>query len=252
MARHCRLALTITLFAIVTVARATPELLPARPFAVGEQLNYRIRLGPVTVGTATLELVGLQTCGQRTAYIMRYTARSNRLISSVYPVRDRITSWADTLDFRSHRYTQRIREGQDRFNRDVLLDHTAGLAISSEGDSLAIPPGCHDVFSALLRIRASRLDPGATVSVQVIMAAQTAVLDVSVGPLGRVKVPAGEFPCIQVIPLLGNEGPIRHEGPMTIDLSRDGRGLPVRIRMRVPVVGYLSVELTDIADIRGP
>lgn len=245
MTRHCHLALLIVLFA-AGLACATPALLPVRPFAVGEQLNYRIRLGPVTVGTATLELVRLQACGDRTAYVVRYSARSNRLISSVYPVRDRITSWADTLDFRSYRYTQRIREGQVRFKRDVQLDHAAGMARSSVGDSLQVPPGCHDVFSTLLRIRASCLEPGTTISVPVLMETEAVAFAVSVGPLGRVNVPAGEFPCIEVIPQLGNEGPIRHEGTMTIDLSRDGRCLPVRIRMRVPVVGYLSVELTDI------
>ena len=244
--------LAITVFAIVSVASATPELLPIRPFAVGEQLNYRIRLGPVTVGTATLELVGLQACGERTAYVIRYTARSNRLISAVYPVRDRITSWADTLDFRSHRYDQRVREGTVRVRRDVRIDHALGIASDGDGATLKIPPGCHDVFSALLRLRASRLEPGTTVSVPVIMETEVVALDVSVGPYGRVKVPAGEFPCIEVIPLLGNEEPIHHEGTVVIDLSRDERCLPVRIRLRVPVVGYLSVELTEITYIPGP
>lgn len=246
IARTCHLALIVTLLVLSGTAVATPPLLAQRPFATGESLQYRIRLGPLVVGSATLTIVGLQRCGDRTVYEVRSTTASNGLLRALYPVRDRIVSWADTLDFRSHRLCKQIREGPYRERSDVRLDHERGVASGRDGVEVPIPVGCHDVYSALLRLRASALAPGTTLRVPVLLGAAASTLRVEAGPRRIVKVPAGEFPCIELQPQLGDEGPFRHEGPVRIDLSEGPRHLPVRIRMRVPVVGQLSVELVEL------
>ncbi len=241
----------IILLMLTGASRATvPPLLAARPFAVGERLEYRIRLGPVTVGSATLEIRALQASGDRAAYEVRYTARSNRVLAPLYPVRDRITSWADTLDFRSHRLQKRIREGPYHEVRDLRLDHEASEATALDGTVLAIPSRCHDVFSALLRMRASQLAPGSHLEMPVILGGAVASLAVAVAPSEhRVAVPAGAFRCIAVMPNLEGRGPFRHDGPVIVDLGCDGIRPPVRISVRVPIVGRLRAELVEIATV---
>lgn len=249
MPHRRRRLIPVALAAILLLAGAAaadpPPLMTARPFAAGERLHYRIRLGSLVVGSATLEITGLRRCGDRSAYEFRYTARSNAVLTALYPVRDRIVSWADTLDFRSHRLSKRIREGRHRESCDLRLDHDGAVASSVDGTRLAIPPGCHDVFSALLRLRASSLTSGERVEIPVILGGAVSVLRVLVGEERRVAVPAGDFTCLAVSPQLGGRGPFRHDGPVTVDLSRDARRVPVRISVRVPVVGQLLAELVD-------
>ena len=67
----------------------------------------------------------------------------------------------------------------------------------------------------------------------------------------RVTVPAGEFPCLAVAPHLGGQGPFRHEGPVIVDLGREGHRLPVRVTVRVPVVGDLRAELVEVGTSSG-
>ncbi len=252
--RHCCHWLTIVLAAGLLLPGSLPAamlpLLPQRPFAVGERLEYRIRLGPVTVGSATLEIAGRQDCGASIAYVVRYTARSNRALAALYPVRDRITCWADTLDFRSHRLRKRIREGSYREAWDLRLDHAAGRATNSDGRHLAIPPGCHDVFSALLRLRASQLAADAQVTIPVILGGAVSSMRVQVAGEEQVTVPAGSFRCLVLVPQLGGQGPFRHDGKVTVALSQDARRLPVRVSVKVPVVGRLRAELVEIASFR--
>ena len=226
------------------------ELLPERPLHAGENLHYRIRLGPLTVGEGCLAIDDIIDCDGRPAYVVRYTARSGGVLSRLYPVRDRITSWADTLDFRTHRLQKRIREGRYREACDWRVDHDLGLARERSGDTLSVACGIHDVFSAFLRVRSSRLVPGGNVTVPVLLGGAATDLSVAVGPPRRVRVPAGAFDTIAVQPDLGRGGPFQHDGAVTIDLSRDRRRWPVRIRMRVPIVGAIVVELVDVETAR--
>ena len=59
----------------------------------------------------------------------------------------------------------------------------------------------------------------------------------------RVRTPAGEFDCVQVEPMLAEEGLFRHEGRVTIWLTDDRVHMPVRVESRV-VVGSIHAELT--------
>ncbi|HOX24484.1 MAG TPA: DUF3108 domain-containing protein [Candidatus Krumholzibacteria bacterium] len=235
---------TLLILGAVGRAQAT-ELLNDRPFAVGEVLRYRIRLGPVTVGEAMLAIPGLAAGGGRAAFEVCYTARSGGVLSTLYPVRDRITSWADTLDYRSYRLQKRIREGTYHEACDWRIDHAQGRAVERDGVSIPVEPGVHDVFSALLRVRASQLVSGTAITIPVVLGSDTAEMRVSVGPQRSVATPAGEFWCVAVQPDLGGQGPFQHDGPVVIDLALDRRRWPVRIRLKVPVVGALVVELVE-------
>jgi hypothetical protein len=246
MTRPCLRALTVLFLLAGAAPAALPPLLPARPFTAGERLTYRIRLGPVTVGMATLEITDTVPVSGRTAYVLRYTARSNALLGGLYPVRDRITSWADTLDFRSHRLRKRIHEGRYRERLDLVLDHERLQATAADSSSFTIPPACHDVFSALLRLRASLLEPASIVTIPVFLGATASTLAVSVGSQDRITVPVGRFTCVALRPQLGGEGPFRHEGPVTVDLDLSSRRLPVRVRVVVPIAGALLVELVAV------
>jgi hypothetical protein len=225
-----------------------PPLLPQRPFAAGEVLRYRIRLGPLTVGTATLEIMGPRTVAGRSAFEVRALTRSRALISSLYPVRDRIVSWTDTEDYRCHRLIRRIREGSYREAGDWTVDHSRGEADDGRGMRVTLPPGSHDVFSALLRLRASHLATGDQVLVPVLLGGAASWLQIEVGAERDVEVPAGRYRCLVLRPALGGAEPFRHDGEVELDLATGEARWPVRVRMRVPVLGGLTVEREGVGE----
>ncbi len=225
-----------------------PPLPPLGPDApVGpELLEYRIRLGLVTVGEASIEVDGPHDLDGRTVWRIRSTARSHGVLSRLYPVRDRITSWADTLDLRSHRLRKRIREGRYRTEIDLAMDHDAAegeLVQDRRQRTFPAPVGAHDVLSALLRTRADLTTPGDTLLIPVVLEGQGGKMRVISGDPCEVETPAGRFDCLPVWPELGGAGPFRHEGGMRVDITRDRHRWPVKVTVKVPVVGSLVVEL---------
>jgi len=211
-----------------------------------ESLHYRIRLGPITVGTASLETVGLVEVAGRGCTIIRYTARSGPLLGTVYPVRDRITSLVDTLDFRCHHLNKNIREGTYREHRRWELDHDHGLASDQQGIRCPIVPGTHDVFSALQRLRHHLPAPDQVLRLPVFLGGASDTLHIIVGEPRVIEGPLGTFSTLPLKPILGGEGPFQHEGPVIIDITRDRGRWPARIAVQVPVVGRLVIELTRI------
>jgi len=236
----CWLTLVILGMAWATRAEVMPARLPL------ESLQYRIRLGPITVGTASLETIGLAEVDGRGCTIIRYTARSGPLLGAVYPVRDRITSLVDTLDFRCHHLSKSIREGSYREHRRWKLDHDEGHASDERGILHPIAPGSHDVFSALQRLRHHLPSPGQVVSLPVFLGGASDTLHIGVGKPRVIEGPLGTFSTLPMEPILGGGGPFRHEGPVIVDVTLDQRRWPVRITVQVPVVGKLVIELTRI------
>lgn len=233
-----------------------PPLPPLGPDApvTPERLEYRIRLGLVTVGEAAIEVDGPHDLDGRRVWRIRSTARSHGVLSRLYPVRDRITSWADTLDLRSHRLRKRIREGGYRTEIDLATDHDAGegeLVQDGRRRRFPAPVGAHDVLSALLRTRADLTTPGDTLLIPVVLEGQGGKMLVTSGDPCEVETPAGRFACLPVWPELGGAGPFRHEGHMRVDITRDRRRWPVKVTVKVPIVGSLVVELVGAA-VKGP
>ena len=143
---------------------------------------------------------------------------------------------------------RRIREGSYREAGDWMVDHSRGSADDGRGNRVALPPGSHDVFSALLRLRASNLAPGDHVMLPVLLGGAASWLHVRVNAMRDVAVPAGRFRCLTLRPALGGVGPFRHDGEVAVDMAVGGARWPVRVHVRVPVLGGLSVELEDVGE----
>jgi len=60
----------------------------------------------------------------------------------------------------------------------------------------------------------------------------------------RVKVPAGEFDCLVVEPVLEGEGLFQHEGKLTIWMTDDARKMPVLMKTKVKV-GSIDASLRE-------
>lgn len=93
----------------------------AVPFAVGERMTFQAKFGLFNVGTATLEVAGLDTVRGTETVRLRFHLRGSALW---YELDQLLESWVGRSDFRSRRYRrQTLENGRDRTSQfDIFPD----------------------------------------------------------------------------------------------------------------------------------
>jgi uncharacterized protein DUF3108 len=234
---------------IVPGAQAEPAssdstLSPLVHFGPGEKMVFNITYGIVVAGEATLEIAGVTEYQGHTCYNIESKTMSNRFFSSIYKVRDKIVSYIDADKLYSRYFYKRLREGDYKKNVEISFDHEAQLARYSNGKEYPTVAGVQDVLSAFYYVRSLDLVPGAEYLVPAHSSRKTYDLKVLVHGRERVKVPAGEWDCLVVEPIIEGEGLFKHEGRLTLYLTDDQNKIPVLIKTKVPV-GTIDVELKE-------
>lgn len=224
---------------------------PNKAFDVGESLLFIIKYGFISGGHASLEVRSTETVRGRPAYHLVSEARTNSTLDIFFKVRDLNESWMDTESLASQKYHQIMNEG--RYYREVesRYNHAAGTFVywkrtrKGEGtQSGTMPPFVHDILTSLYYIRTQPLVPGQDFVLDVNSGAATWPLRVKVKGTEKIKVPAGEFECFVVEPLISGEGLFMSTGNLEVWLTTDKRRMPVRMRSRV-AVGAFTAELQE-------
>src|SRR4030095_9760618 len=80
----------------------------AKTLTVGERLTYDVKYGPLKVGRATMEVVGIEEVRGRRARHTRVQVTGGTLF---FRVNDVLESWLDVETFSSLRFRQQLSEG---------------------------------------------------------------------------------------------------------------------------------------------
>lgn len=239
------LSLAIPLAAFAQDRVATDGEAVVRPkFGPGEKMTFNITYGIVVAGEATLEIAGMTEYQGHLCYSIQSRTMSNRFFSSIYKVRDKIVSYIDADELFSRYFYKRLREGDYKKSVEISFDHEAQVARYSNGNEYPTAAGVQDVLSAFYYVRSLDLKPGDAYDVPAHSSRKTYDLKVLVHGRERVEVPAGEFDCLVVEPIIEGEGLFKHEGKLTLYLTDDDLKVPVLIKTKVPV-GTIDVELTE-------
>lgn len=214
------------------------------PYGPGERFVFSIDYGPINAGEGILEVRGVVETDGHACYLVESRAQSNRFFSAFYMVRDKVVSHIDVQRLFSRYYAKRLREGDYRKNVEVRFDQDAAKAHYADGRVLDTPPAIHDELSAFYYARSLDLQPGQTYSVNAHSSRKNYPLQVLVHGRERVKVPAGEFDCLVVEPVLEGEGLFQHEGKLTIWMTDDARKMPVLMKTKVKV-GSIDASLKE-------
>lgn len=209
---------------------------------VGEDLEFEIKWGVVSAGTATMKVTALETYEGHPCYRVIATASSNQVFDKVYPVRDHFESFMDENDLRSHAFKKHLREGTFRRDQIVRKDHEAGKAYYHDGEVAEMVPGSHDVLSAFYAVRTLPLEKGREFFLNSHTDRKNYPIKVTILGKERVKVPAGTFDCVVVEPTLRSGDFIKNEGSLKIWLTDDARRMPVQMKSKIPV-GSVVVSL---------
>lgn len=232
-------------------AQSQPETTSADPnerfvdnlaFGVGEKLNFEVKYGFISAGTASMEVVRLVEYQDRPCYQVVTEARSNSLFSSLYKVEDRVESIMDAAGLFTWRFEKKLREGGYRSDRQDAFDQRNHRVVY-KNDTITIAPFVQDALSTLYYVRTQPLQAGKSLFVDNFIDGKQYHLEVKV--LGRetVTVEAGTFDCFIVEPITQSVGLFKHEGKLKVWLTADRLRMPVLMKSKV-IVGSISVELT--------
>lgn len=210
-------------------------------FGVGEQLLFDINYGFINAGEAQMSVLDIVDWEGRPCYYVQTQAHSNSFFNSIFPVNDTVETIIDAVGLASWHFDRRLHEGSYNSTRIYTFDQINNLAFY-ENDTTEVPPFIQDVLSAFYYVRTVDLKVGSVVTIQNFSRGKVAPFDVKVLRKETIEVPAGEFDCIVVEPMLKAAGIFKHEGRMTVWLTDDRLRMPVRMRSKV-VVGSIDVVL---------
>jgi len=213
------------------------------PFGEGERLVFAIQYGLIYAGDATLEVRNIALIDSVRAYHIISTARTNEAFDVIYKVRDRVESFMDFENLFSIRFEKHLREGRYRKDESVTFDQRKHYAVYRD-KKIKIAPSTQDFLSALYYVRTLDLEVGEAIAMANHTAGKNYPIYVKVLRKEKVSVPAGDFDCIVIEPVLQTSSIFEQKGRLTIWLTDDSLKMPVLMRSKV-IVGAFEAVLRE-------
>ncbi|TRZ63911.1 DUF3108 domain-containing protein [bacterium] len=232
-------------------------------FGLGEKINYEIKYGFVTAGTAAL-VTGSNyiMVNGRNCYDINLLVNSSSSFEWVYKFDERYSCVIDAEGIFPWKYSQRIREGRD-YKRDfeAIFDQDSMKVRTYTGEfepkkfegEYKIPQFTQDALCAFYWARTtdfSNLNIGDMLTVQSFY--NEVVYNLRIKYLGteNIEVQAGEFRCRMFQPMV-KEGVLNSKADdIIVWITDDERRLPVRIQISV-IIGSVKVDLVSYSGLAG-
>lgn len=216
------------------------------PFGAGERLTFEIKYGFVSAGTAMMAIPDIVRERGHTCYHIVSVAESNPVFSVFFTVRDVAESYLDVRRLVPLRFEKHLREGDFRADDVVLFDRDRHIALyPKKGQVVPLAYDAQDILSSLYYVRMMDLRVGTPVYIENHADKKNYPLEIRVLKEERVRVPAGEFDCIVVEPVMRTTGLFRHKGTLTVWLTKDPSHIPVLMKSKV-AIGSVSAVLTKL------
>jgi hypothetical protein len=231
-------------------------------FKQGEKLKYEINYGFVTAGEAIMEISpNLGSINGRPVYDISVVVNSTSSFDWVYQVRDLYKTYIDREGLFPWRFEQHIREGNYKRDFEALFDQENLKVKAYTGDTdpkkfegeYDIPRYVQDAVSALYLSRTwdyTKMNKYDIVKLENFYKDKVYPLDVKYLGKEIIEVPAGEFRCIVVQPLVVEGGLFKSEGDLYVWMTDDELKIPVRVKSKI-VIGYIDVDLTEYSGLAG-
>jgi hypothetical protein len=216
------------------------------PFGPGERAIYQVKLGPVTVGEGSMQVVRIESVrGSR-------TYRLSMVLSGGIPlarVNNHYQSWLDVEKLASRRFIQDQHEVRyTRFRHFEFYPEERRWERADVEETGELPTDLPlDDISFVYYVRSLPLEVGETYTLDRYFQERGNPVVVKVVRRDTVEVPAGTFETIVVEPIIQTRGLFGEGGEAEIHFSDDDRRILVQMKSRVPVVGSLSLHLKEVA-----
>jgi hypothetical protein len=216
------------------------------PFGAGERLTFEIKYGFVSAGTAVMGIPDIVRERGYPCYHIVSVAESNPVFSMFFTVRDVAESYLDVRRLVPLRFEKRLHEGDFRAEDIVLFDRDRNVALyPKKGQVVPLAYDAQDILSSLYYVRMMDLRVGTSMYIENHADKKNYPLEIRVLKEERVSVPAGDFDCIVVEPVMRASGLFRHKGTLTVWLTKDPSHIPVLMKSKV-AIGSVAAVLTKL------
>ncbi|HLF86931.1 MAG TPA: DUF3108 domain-containing protein [Nitrospiria bacterium] len=247
--------LFITLFLLDSeaVGRHTAKVKPddhVRSLWSGEKLVFDITWMGISAGTASLEIRDRIKMNGREVYHIVSTARSNNIVSLIYPVDDLIETFVDTEWIYPYRISINKKEGRRKKDKQIVFDQSGHTAreINGEREIISeVPPDVQDPLSCLYFFRTFKdLGDGKIHTIDVYDSKKNWRMEVKVLGREQVTTPAGTFNAVKVKPEIYYEGLFQNKGDVYVWLTDDERRMPVLVKSSIRIGSVKAALISAI------
>ena len=256
------LAIAISIITSNLLAQDDFRKVNQKAFKPGEKLTFEINYGFITAGEAVMEIdPAPATINGRKCFDIKFTVNSTESFDMVYKVRDYYKTYVDMEGLFPWRFEQHIREGTYKRDFEAIFDHQNNKTKTYTGETdpkkfegeFDIPMYVQDVMSAFYYSRTldfSGMKKGEFITVENFYKDNTYPLKIKY--LGRetIEVPAGEFRCIKLEPMVEEGGLFKSEGSILVWLTDDQIKMPVKVKSRV-LIGSIDADLSKYTGLAG-
>jgi hypothetical protein len=233
--------------AIALLQAPAPPAAPAHPdypFAVGEKLSYSAKLGMLTLGSATLEVVELDSIRGVESFRLRFRLKGK---NAFYSLDDVLESWVGTSDLISRRFVQDFVENDKPKHRLYEIFPDSGYYRQQGRDTtLATPPEPLDDAGFFYFVRVTPLQVGRKYSYDRYFRKEKNPVTIEVLKREKLELPDGsEVRCLVLHPVIDTKGLFSKRSETRIWLTDDARRLPVQVRTKFPF-GTITLRLKDM------
>jgi len=224
-------------------------------FPIGEELVFKALLGFIPVGEATSKIEWGELDGKKVLHI-KYVARSNKIIATVYPINDIIDVYIDPVTFRTIKYEMKLKEGR-HFKHEITTfdyDTMTGIAIRVDKDNrkeeFKFSPDARGLFTFMYYMRSRGYNIGAEETFNVVtdgkeyklIVKPTKVETINAGDFGKIKA-------VRLDPKAEFNGIFITKGKIVAWVSEDPRHLLVRGQVELPFIADVKIVLDKV---KGP
>ena len=208
--------------------------------ALGEKLVYSagFRLFDAGEATFTSESVILN---DKPVLLITSSIKTNSFLSRFYKVHDVVKVWSNVDDLTLIKIEKDVNEGS--YHLDYSAHVTEDLKLVSAKKTIQLESKVYDPISAIFMLRKQPLTEGDSYKFTTVENGIIQKVNVMVGGIEKVSVPAGKFNTRQIIPISDDGVPLfKHDGKMKVWYSDDVRHLPVKMEQKTNV-GTLILKL---------
>jgi len=214
------------------------------PFAVGEKLSYSAKLGMLTLGAATLEVVSLDTIRGVESFRLRFRLRGK---NAFYSLDDVLESWVGTSDLISRRFVQDfVENGKPKHRLYEIFPDSGYFRQQGRDTTQPTPAEPLDDAGFFYFVRVTPLQVGRKYSYDRYFRKEKNPVRIEVLKREKLELPDGsDVQCLVLHPVIDTKGLFSKRSETRIWLTDDARRLPVQVRTKFPF-GTITLRLKDM------
>lgn len=251
--KNCLIASTLIILAH-PAGNAADEIVIEKArgrLTIGEELTFNVSWLGVNVGTCVSTVKGIEKVGDREAYVVELTARTNKVLSKIYPIDDTFTSYIDKEKFVTLKHAVRRREGRYRKDAITIFDYNVNKAFFANSldhskKTFDIPGYCQDSLSAAYYFRTLNVSVGQKIEYKVVNNEQLYDIIGLVKNTAYIRLKGAAYPAFYVEPYAKLKGQKVRKGRAGCWFSCDPARLPVYGIVKAPLFTKVTAVLVNV------